>query len=146
LNPRTPFGVVGFQDRCNRPLCHPSEDCKLFTNRTLSDEFAGHSVNRCQSKRLKRGPQGKRHGARQTKVFDQLVRGKGSPRNAHKKIKMPPGKPLSDAVVNDLAIWVRDGTSWPKGAATEERDTHWAFEPVRVVEPPPDPSATSLVL
>jgi hypothetical protein len=63
-----------------------------------------------------------------------------------KKIKMPPGKPLSDAVVNDLAIWVRDGTSWPKGAATEERDTHWAFEPVRVVEPPPDPSATSLVL
>src|SRR6476620_10151303 len=23
-NPRTPFGVAGFQDRCNRPLCHPS--------------------------------------------------------------------------------------------------------------------------
>jgi integrase len=23
-NPRTPFGVSGFQDRCNQPLCHPS--------------------------------------------------------------------------------------------------------------------------
>src|SRR5207302_1174939 len=25
-NPRIPRGIAGFQDRCNRPLCHPSED------------------------------------------------------------------------------------------------------------------------
>ena len=24
LNPRSPFGNSGFQDRCNQPLCHPS--------------------------------------------------------------------------------------------------------------------------
>ena len=35
-NPRTPFDVSGFQDRCNKPLCHPSYffavpmNCKTF--------------------------------------------------------------------------------------------------------------------
>ena len=33
LNPRTPFDVAGFQDRCNRPLCHPSGDLPHHTGR-----------------------------------------------------------------------------------------------------------------
>ena len=60
-------------------------------------------------------------------------------RYSHDKLKMPPGKPLSDAVVNDLVAWVRDGASWPTGIATVERNVRWAFEPIRAVEPPTDP-------
>ena len=40
-NPRTPFGVAGFQDRCNRPLCHPSETRSFF----LSDHCSVHVVS-----------------------------------------------------------------------------------------------------
>ena len=28
MNPRCPYGHAGFQDRCNRPLCHLSEHCR----------------------------------------------------------------------------------------------------------------------
>ena len=31
LNPRCPYGHAGFQDRCNRPLCHLSEHCRHRT-------------------------------------------------------------------------------------------------------------------
>jgi hypothetical protein len=61
-------------------------------------------------------------------------------RYTHEKIKMPPGKPLSDAAVSDLVAWVHDGASWPQGTRATERNTRWAFEPIRVVEPPADPS------
>jgi integrase len=33
-NPRTPFGVSGFQDRCNQPLCHPSERVRRHFTKT----------------------------------------------------------------------------------------------------------------
>ena len=36
-NPRTPYGVSGFQDRCNQPLCHPSGLAEFY----LSSQATG---------------------------------------------------------------------------------------------------------
>src|SRR5262249_37868367 len=51
---------------------------------------------------------------------------------------------LSATVVADLAAWVKQGAPWPAGRAGGPDPfasaKHWAFQPVRKVEPPPDPS------
>jgi Protein of unknown function (DUF1553)/Protein of unknown function (DUF1549)/Planctomycete cytochrome C len=55
-------------------------------------------------------------------------------------LKMPPSKPLPDAVVADFSAWIRDGAPWPadsNGTVFTER-RHWAFEPVRDPSPPVD--------
>jgi hypothetical protein len=62
-------------------------------------------------------------------------------RHSHNEIKMPPGKRLPDAVVNDFATWVKNGAAWPRGdagvgAATAQRS--WAFKPIPRGEPPPN--------
>ena len=62
-------------------------------------------------------------------------------------LAMPPGQRLADPAVADLAAWVKGGAIWP---ATGKKTTtgfdakhHWAFEPVRSVQPPDDPSGWS---
>ena len=55
---------------------------------------------------------------------------------------MPPGKRLSDAVVADFTTWIAGGANWPRAvtAAAFRPERHWAFQPVIVAEPPPDPA------
>jgi hypothetical protein len=57
-------------------------------------------------------------------------------------LKMPPGKPLPDAAVADLTEWVRAGARWPQTltSTTFRPEQHWAFRPVKVTPPPPDPT------
>jgi len=66
----------------------------------------------------------------------------------HDGLKMPPNKPLSTKVVADFSAWVKEGVHWPKqqdkftaNASQEQR--HWAFEPVRKVDPPADAAGWS---
>ena len=66
-------------------------------------------------------------------------------------VLMPPTGPLADEDVEALARWVGMGAPWPAAAASasadppdpsapfnlaERRRTHWAWQPVRSVEPP----------
>jgi hypothetical protein len=79
-------------------------------------------------------------------------------RYAHPEIKMPPDKPLSTAVVADFAAWIKQGAPWPAspsgragGVSSTPRvrlrdfdsPPHWAFQPIRKLTPPPDPSGWS---
>jgi hypothetical protein len=68
-------------------------------------------------------------------------------RYEHEEVAMPPAGPLDDAVVSDFVTWVSDGAAWPEGspvgASFVRAKKHWSFEPVRAVEPPPDPSGWS---
>ena len=57
---------------------------------------------------------------------------------------MPPDKPLPPEAVAALTRWVAAGAPWPVAAATIRADRHWAFEPVRAVEPPAVPAATPI--
>jgi hypothetical protein len=66
-------------------------------------------------------------------------------RGQHKDLKMPPGKPLPPAQVEDLAEWVRSGAPDPRtGPAKLEQAAsynwarekkHWAYQPI--ADPPP---------
>ena len=57
------------------------------------------------------------------------------------ELKMPPDKKLPDAVVADFTRWIKDGAIWPKKVATGfQAQKHWAFEPVKRVTPPADPT------
>ncbi len=61
-------------------------------------------------------------------------------------LKMPPGRTLGSAEVADLTTWVRAGAPWPSPAQAESgfvAQRHWAFVPVRRVEPPDDDSGWS---
>ena len=73
-------------------------------------------------------------------------------RQTHDEVKMPPKKRLSDETVADLARWIADGAAWPsshEGKASSPGETaasvarHWAFEPVKAIDPPPDPTGWS---
>ena len=63
---------------------------------------------------------------------------------------MPPSKRLPEETLAAFTRWVKDGAVWPdtspsrsgpKPGFTSQR--HWAFEPVRATEPPPDPTGWS---
>ena len=59
----------------------------------------------------------------------------------HDDIKMPEKAKLPDASIDALAQWVQMGAPWPEvpSAAAKAADTatkHWAFQPVKAVEPP----------
>ena len=61
------------------------------------------------------------------------------------EIEMPPGKTLPATVVADLSEWVARGAYWPERGAAKadssfQAERHWAYEPVRAVDPPADPS------
>jgi len=70
-------------------------------------------------------------------------------RHSHESIKMPPDKRLSDDVLADFRRWIEEGAHWPEqfskadGKDAFASSRHWAFEPVRAVEPPDDPSGWS---
>jgi hypothetical protein len=66
-------------------------------------------------------------------------------RRSHETIKMPPDKPLPEAAVADFTRWVEQGAAWPAKTETwtVAKEHHWAFEPIRPVAPPPDPSGWS---
>ncbi len=62
-------------------------------------------------------------------------------RHADGVTAMPPGKRLAESVVQDFSAWIRDGAFWPKttSAVGFQSKLHWAFQPIRVIEPPADP-------
>ncbi|WP_235963783.1 PSD1 and planctomycete cytochrome C domain-containing protein [Tautonia rosea] len=57
-------------------------------------------------------------------------------------LKMPPDEPLSREARDDFAAWIAAGAPWPEAAARApiEGKTHWAFGPLRPIEPPIDPT------
>ncbi len=58
-------------------------------------------------------------------------------------LKMPPGDdPIARQAINDLTAWIAAGATWPDSVAATTLDTedHWAFVPLREVEPPADPT------
>jgi hypothetical protein len=57
-------------------------------------------------------------------------------RHTDDDLKMPPAKPLPDSVVADFVTWVNDGAAWPDRPSAAPASGHWAFEPIRRVEPP----------
>ncbi|MFO0950145.1 MAG: PSD1 and planctomycete cytochrome C domain-containing protein [Isosphaeraceae bacterium] len=62
-------------------------------------------------------------------------------RHTDDSLEMPPNKPLPRSVQNDLAAWVAAGAPWPKEAARPiAGQAHWAFEPIKAIEPPADPT------
>jgi hypothetical protein len=63
-------------------------------------------------------------------------------RQCRADLKMPPGRKLPDSVLADLTTWVKSGAGWPKAQPLQARK-HWAFEPVRDLSPPPDPTGWS---
>jgi hypothetical protein len=65
-------------------------------------------------------------------------------RHRHEHIHMPPNKRLADEIIADLAIWIKQGAVWPRtskaGGPIFRPEQHWAFQPVRTVSPPLDPT------
>ncbi|MBI3281044.1 MAG: PSD1 domain-containing protein [Acidobacteria bacterium] len=60
-------------------------------------------------------------------------------RHQHERIKMPPAKKLSDAEIDILATWIRDGARWPESApagVTAGGRDFWSLQPVRKPAPP----------
>ncbi|MBI2804025.1 MAG: PSD1 domain-containing protein [Planctomycetes bacterium] len=68
-------------------------------------------------------------------------------KRTHKKVQMPPKKPLSSREIADLTQWIKDGAAWPGprvpkslGRPNPEyeklRKQHWAFQPLRIVPAP----------
>jgi cytochrome c553 len=66
-------------------------------------------------------------------------------RHEDEALKMPPGAgaKLPDEAVADLVAWVARGAEWPESAAGFRAERHWAFEPVRTIQPPDDPTGWS---
>jgi hypothetical protein len=74
-------------------------------------------------------------------------------RYSHPEFKMPPDRRLSNEVVADFAAWIKQGAVWVKNSPTQPitehgfskhaRNQHWAFQPIRKIIPPADPSGWS---
>lgn len=72
-------------------------------------------------------------------------------RRTHDEVQMPPDEPLPANVVADFEQWVTDGAAWPEYAGADAgtgdpafaKPPHWAFEPIRPVEPPADATGWS---
>jgi hypothetical protein len=69
-------------------------------------------------------------------------------RRTHEQVKMPPESQISAAEVADLTRWIEDGAAWPKvelpstlgkykAKYVRLRQEHWAWQPLRPVQPPP---------
>jgi Protein of unknown function (DUF1549)/Protein of unknown function (DUF1553)/Planctomycete cytochrome C len=75
-------------------------------------------------------------------------------RHTDESLKMPPSKRLPEETLAAFSRWVKEGAIWPERSGQPESPAvakndfaaqrHWAFEPVRVTEPPPDPSGWSV--
>jgi len=70
-------------------------------------------------------------------------------RQTHEDVKMPPKRRLPGEVVADFAKWIASGAVWPAGKEHPGRwqagrtTRHWAFERVKIVDPPLDPTGWS---
>jgi hypothetical protein len=62
--------------------------------------------------------------------------------DAGSDLKMPPDKKLPDEAIADFTLWVKRGAPWPKKVTDRsfQEQPHWAFQPVKSVSPPADPS------
>ncbi len=61
-------------------------------------------------------------------------------------LKMPPGRQLPAAVIDDFVSWINSGAPWPTAPGRPdafEAQKHWAFRPVKAISPPPDPNGWS---
>jgi hypothetical protein len=70
-------------------------------------------------------------------------------RHGDDELKMPPKGRLPAEVASAFEQWVADGAIWPEVAAKDPPvnrgpTRHWAFEPIKRAEPPPDPSGWSV--
>jgi mono/diheme cytochrome c family protein len=76
-------------------------------------------------------------GSPDTSLLVRAVR-----RDSDAEIKMPPEKPLSKQAIEDITRWIEAGAKWPASVtapiASDKR--HWAFEPLKPVELPEDPT------
>ncbi len=62
-------------------------------------------------------------------------------RHTHDDLKMPPGQKLPAHVAKDFADWIGQGAVWSKTSkAGFNAQQHWAFQPVKNVPPPADPT------
>ena len=64
-------------------------------------------------------------------------------RHENDELRMPPGKKLPDHVLADFARWIEQGAPWPKTVAGNpgfQSQKHWAFQPVKNIMPPADPT------
>jgi hypothetical protein len=64
-------------------------------------------------------------------------------RHSHDELRMPPGQKLPNHVLADFAAWIKHGAPWPQTTAnpgTFAPQQHWAFQPVRAMRPPDDPT------
>jgi hypothetical protein len=63
-------------------------------------------------------------------------------RHVDDTLRMPPNKPLPRDAQDALSAWVAAGAPWPESASTApiQGQAHWAFEPLRAIEPPADPT------
>ena len=60
--------------------------------------------------------------------------------------QMPPEGKLADNVIADFTAWVVNGAPWPESAPVADKSfaaSHWAFQPVKNIEPPRDASGWS---
>ncbi len=56
-------------------------------------------------------------------------------------LRMPPGGKLPAHVITDFTAWIERGAVWPKTSkAGFEAKTHWAFQRMKNVPPPADPT------
>ncbi len=66
-------------------------------------------------------------------------------------VHMPPKGKLPEPAVRAMADWVKAGAPWPEApisaadARADASKSHWAFQPVRKVDPPPIPSVNGPV-
>jgi Protein of unknown function (DUF1553)/Protein of unknown function (DUF1549)/Planctomycete cytochrome C len=65
-------------------------------------------------------------------------------------LQMPPGKKLPESTIAAFTRWIAAGAPWPESVrrsgteAAAASPRHWAFEPVKPVQPPPDPTGWSV--
>jgi Protein of unknown function (DUF1553)/Protein of unknown function (DUF1549)/Planctomycete cytochrome C len=65
------------------------------------------------------------------------------------ELKMPPKRHLSAEVASAFAQWIAEGAVWPNPKVTKppgqgpQADRHWAFQRIKAIAPPPDPTGES---
>jgi cytochrome c553 len=62
------------------------------------------------------------------------------------EIQMPPEGKLPAETIAAVAQWIKSGAPWPEakpGTAAFALQAHWAYQPVKKVEPPADPAGWS---
>ncbi len=103
------------------------------------------------------GPEKQKNGLRVDSLSALIQGGKSGPaispgkpeesllihavRRMDEDLKMPPKVPLAKHEMDNLVLWIRNGSVWPSGSsAIIEKEDHWAFTPPRKSRLPADPS------